>query len=276
LPPSSPSSRRCRPRECAARVIALRQLTKRYGATVVVDALSLDVGRGELVVLLGASGSGKTTTLKMINRLVEPSAGAVLIDGEDVATIPAPELRRRIGYAFQQIGLFPHMTVAENVGITPTLLGWDRRRIAARVDALLELVELEPARFRDRRPAELSGGQQQRVGVARALAAEPAVLLLDEPFGALDPLTRDRLQQSLVAIRARLEVTIVFVTHDMVEALLLGDRIAVMRDGRLLQVGTPTELLRRPADPYVAELMETPLRHGKKVEALAGGDAATR
>ena len=250
-------------------MIELQQLTKRYGDVLVVDRLSLTVARGELLVLLGGSGSGKTTTLKMINRLIEPSAGRVRIDGEDVATVPAATLRRRIGYAFQQVGLFPHLSVAENVGVTPALLGWDPARIAARVDTLLELVELDPASFRARRPSELSGGQQQRVGVARALAAEPAVLLLDEPFGALDPLIRDRLQRSLVAIRARLAVTIVFVTHDMVEALLLGDRIAVVRDGRLVQVGTPTELLRRPADDYVAQLMDTPLRHGAAVAALA-------
>jgi osmoprotectant transport system ATP-binding protein len=251
-------------------VIELQHLTKRYGDLIVVDRLSVQVERGELLVLLGGSGSGKTTTLKMINRLVEPSAGRVLIDGQEVAAVPPAELRRRIGYAFQQVGLFPHMSIAENVGITPALLGWERARIEERVDALLELVELDPRTYRDRRPSELSGGQQQRVGVARALAAEPAVLLLDEPFGALDPLTRDRLQQSLAAVRARLAVTIVFVTHDMVEALLLGDRIAVLRDGRLLQLGTPTELLRRPADDYVAQLMETPLRHGRAVAALAG------
>ncbi len=250
-------------------MIALEQLTKRYGGNAVVDRLSLEVRRGELLVLLGGSGSGKTTTLKMINRLVEPSAGRVVIDGEDVTTVPPAALRRRIGYAFQQVGLFPHMSVAENVGITPALLGWDAGRIAARVDDLLGLVELDPATFRDRRPAELSGGQQQRVGVARALAAEPAVLLLDEPFGALDPLTRDRLQQSLAAIRSKIGVTIVFVTHDMVEALLLGDRIAVLREGRLVQLGTPTDLLRSLADAYVAELMETPPRHRRVVEALA-------
>jgi osmoprotectant transport system ATP-binding protein len=251
-------------------VIVLEQLTKRYGDAVVVDRLSLQVARGELLVLLGGSGSGKTTTLKMINRLVEPSLGRVLIDGMDVTAVEPAALRRRIGYAFQQVGLFPHMTVAENVSITPALLGWEVARAAARVDTLLELVELDPATFRDRRPAELSGGQQQRVGVARALAAEPAVLLLDEPFGALDPLTRDRLQQSIISIRTKIGVTIVFVTHDMVEALLLGDRIAVLRDGRLVQLGTPAELLRRPADPYVAQLMETPLRYGRIVDALAG------
>jgi len=250
-------------------VIALERLTKRYGDTVVVDRLSLEVARGELLVLLGGSGSGKTTTLKMINRLVESSAGRVVIDGEDVTTVEPAALRRRIGYAFQQVGLFPHMTVAENVGVTPALLGWDAARVAARVDELLALVELDPATFRDRRPAELSGGQQQRVGVARALAAEPAVLLLDEPFGALDPLTRDRLQQSLAKIRRALGLTVVFVTHDMVEALVLGDRIAILRTGRLVQLGTPAELLRRPADAYVAELMETPRRQQRVVEALS-------
>ncbi len=252
-------------------MIDLRQLTKRYGDRVAVDGVSLTVARGELLVLLGGSGSGKTTTLKMINRLIEPSGGQVLIDGSDVATLPPHELRRHVGYAFQQVGLFPHLTIAQNVGITLRLLGWNPERIRRRVDELLALVELESAIFRDRYPAQLSGGQQQRVGVARALAGEPAVLLLDEPFGALDPLTRDRLQQSLRAIRARLAVTIVFVTHDMVEALLLGDRIAVLRDGRLLQLGTPAELLRAPADDYVAQLMDTPLRHGRAVEALARG-----
>jgi len=253
-------------------VIELRQLTKRYGDRTVVDGVTLTVGRGELLVLLGGSGSGKTTTLKMINRLVEPSDGRVLIDGTDVAAQPAHELRRRVGYAFQQIGLFPHLTVGQNVGITLRLLGWNPARTRRRVDELLALVELDPEVYRERRPAELSGGQQQRVGVARALAAEPAVLLFDEPFGALDPLTRDRLQRSLRTIRDRLALTIVFVTHDMVEALLLGDRIAVMRDGRLLQLGTPAELLRAPACDYVAQLMETPLRHGRAVEALARGE----
>jgi osmoprotectant transport system ATP-binding protein len=252
-------------------VIELRALTKRYDDTVVVDRLSLTVARGELLVLLGGSGSGKTTTLKMINRLVEPTSGTVAIDGDDVTAVPAHVLRRRIGYAFQQVGLFPHLTIAENVGITPRLLGWEPSRIAARVDELLALVELDPAAFRARHPGALSGGQQQRVGVARALAAEPAVMLLDEPFGALDPLTRDRLQQSLRAIRTRVAVTTVFVTHDMVEALLLGDRIAVLRDGRLVQLGTPADLLTSPADEYVAQLMETPRRHGRVLEALERG-----
>ena len=243
-------------------------LTKRYGDVVAVDDLSLQVNDGELLVLLGGSGSGKTTTLKMVNRLIEPSAGRITIDGEDTASVDAHALRRRIGYVFQRIGLFPHLTVAENVAVTLTLLGWDAGRVRRRVDELLDLVELPPALVRDRRPAELSGGQQQRVGVARALAASPRVMLLDEPFGALDPLTRDRLQQSFLAIRRRLALTAMFVTHDMVEALLVGDRIAVMNQGRLVQVGTPRELLRAPADEYVRRLMETPTRQARVVEAL--------
>ncbi len=242
-------------------------LTKRYGDAVVVDDFNLSVRAGELVVLLGGSGSGKTTTLKMINRLIEPTAGMVRLDGVDTADFPPHELRRRIGYVFQRIGLFPHMTVGENVAVTPTLLDWSPARIATRVDELLELVELDPA-FRDRRPSELSGGQQQRVGVARALAAEPRVMLLDEPFGALDPVTRERLQQSFLRIRRSLALTTVFVTHDMTEALTLADRIAVMHDGRLLQLGTPHELLTRPADDYVDRLMSTPRRQAAAVEAL--------
>jgi osmoprotectant transport system ATP-binding protein len=243
-------------------------LTKRYANVVAVDDLSLHVSEGELLVLLGGSGSGKTTTLKMVNRLIEPSAGRVTIDGQDTGALDAHELRRRVGYVFQRIGLFPHMTVAENVAVTLTLLGWDRMRIRNRVHELLELVELAPSVVRDRWPAELSGGQQQRVGVARALAASPLVMLLDEPFGALDPLTRDRLQQSFLRIRRQLKLTAIFVTHDMVEALLMGDRIAVMNEGRLIQVGTPRELLRFPADEYVRQLMETPTRQARVVETL--------
>ena len=249
-------------------MIELDALTKRYGDNVVVDALTLRIERGELLVLLGGSGCGKTTTLKMINRLVEPTGGRVRIDGEDVARVPPYQLRRRIGYCFQQVGLFPHLTVGENVGITPTLLGRSPDAVARRVDELLALVDLDPAAFRDRWPRDLSGGQQQRVGVARALAAEPKNVLMDEPFGALDPLTRDRLQESFRAIQRRLGVTVVFVTHDMVEALLLGDRIAVMRAGRLVQLGTPRELLTHPADDYVAQLMGTPARQTRALDAL--------
>jgi len=243
-------------------------LTKRYGQAVAVDGLSLRVDAGELLVLLGGSGSGKTTTLKMVNRLIEPTAGQVLVDGQDVRNVAPHDLRRRIGYVFQRIGLFPQMTVGENVGITLTLLGWDAGRINQRVDEVLELVELAPGLVRNRRPAELSGGQQQRVGVARALAASPRVMLLDEPFGALDPLTRDRLQQSFLDIRRRLNLTAIFVTHDMAEALLLGDRIAVMHEGRLVQIGTPQELVRAPADEYVRQLMDTPMRQARLVSAL--------
>ena len=245
-------------------------LTKRYGDVVVVRDVSLRVRAGELVVLLGGSGSGKTTILKMINRLIEPTAGSVRLDGVDTADLPPHELRRRIGYVFQRIGLFPHLTVGENVAVTPGLLGWPPERIAARVDELLGLVELDPA-LRDRRPSELSGGQQQRVGVARALAAEPRVMLLDEPFGALDPVTRERLQQSFLHIRETLSLTTVFVTHDMTEALTLADRIAVLHEGRLLQLGTPRDLLTRPADAYVDRLMSTPRRQAAAVDALIAG-----
>ena len=253
-------------------MIQLDRLTKRYGEDTVVSDLTLTVTTGELLVVLGGSGSGKTTTLKMINRLVEPTAGSVKLDGTDTSTMIPFELRRRIGYVFQEIGLFPHMTVAENVAITPSLLEWSDARIRARVDELLELVELEPKAIRDRRPDELSGGQQQRVGVARALAAGPTVMLLDEPFGALDPLTRERLQLSFLRIRKDIGLTAVFVTHDMVEALMLGDRIAVMNDGRLIQIGSPHELLSRPADEYVRQLMSAPRRQAAVVDALMGGN----
>lgn len=248
-------------------MIELRGVTKRFGEVEAVSALSLTVAAGELLVLLGGSGSGKTTTLKMVNRLIEPSSGQILLDDEDTATIEPHALRRRIGYVFQRIGLFPHMTVEENIAVTPSLLGWEPERIQERVGELLSLVELEED-MRDRRVAELSGGQQQRVGVARALAAKPRLMLLDEPFGALDPITRERLQQSFVRIRKELGLTAIFVTHDMLEALLLGDRIAVMHDGKLAQVGTPQELMRRPATEYVEQLMSTPKRQADAVESL--------
>jgi len=249
-------------------MIELEGVTKRYGASTVVDGVSLRVEAGELLVLLGSSGSGKTTTLQMVNRLTEPSEGRILVDGEDVTAVPAHALRRRIGYVFQRLGLFPHMTVEENIAVTPTLLGWDPARIRDRVETLLHLVELAPEAFRHRRPNELSGGQAQRVAVARALAAEPRVMLLDEPFGALDPLTRDRLQRSFTRIRRELGLTAIFVTHDVVEALLLADRIAVMRGGKILQMGTGADLLQRPADDYIAQLMSGPRRQAAAVEAL--------
>jgi len=239
-------------------------LGRRYGDVVAVDGVSFQVATGELVALVGGSGSGKTTTLKMINRLVEPDAGRVTIDGQDTASLESHVLRRSIGYAFQGVGLFPHLTVAENVAVPLRLADWSRERIHARVDELLALLELDGsllARF----PAALSGGQQQRVGVARALAASPRVILLDEPFGALDPLTRDRLQGSFDALRRRLGLTAVFVTHDVAEALVLADRIGVMRAGRLIQLGTPAEMARQPADEDVARLLDTPRRQARVV-----------
>lgn len=255
-------------------MIELRELTRVYAGVPVVREVSLSIAQGELLVLVGASGCGKTTTLKMINRLVEPTSGTVLIDGEDAAALPGFELRRRIGYGFQQVGLFPHLTVGENVAITPRLCGWPAEEIPARIDALLELVRLDPAAVRDRDPATLSGGQQQRVGLARALAARPRVLLLDEPFGALDPATRDHLQQELLRIRSELGLTIVFVTHDMAEALLLGDRIAILAEGRLVRVGTPRELLSDSGDGLVATLMATPRRQLDRIEELLGRGTA--
>ncbi len=251
-------------------MISLREVSKVWpGGVCAVDRLSLEIDSGEIVVLLGSSGCGKTTTLKLINRLVEPSAGRILIEGRDVADQDPVGLRRRIGYVFQGIGLFPHRSVAANVGAIPSLLGWRAARIEARVDELLELVGLDPASYRNRRPHELSGGQQQRVGVARALAAEASILLMDEPFGALDPLTRDALQQELLAMRRRLGLTILLVTHDVSEALLLADRVAVLAAGRILQLGTPAELFASPATPEVTRLLETSRRQADRLHAMA-------
>ncbi|MEQ9077354.1 MAG: ABC transporter ATP-binding protein [Sandaracinaceae bacterium] len=240
--------------------IELDALTVRFGDVVAVHDLTLSVREGELLMLLGGSGSGKTTTLECINALVTPSAGEVRLRGEDVRSLEPHVLRRRVGYCFQAIGLFPHMTVAENVGVTPRLLGWPEERVRARVEDLLARVALPYADYAHRLPDALSGGQRQRVGVARALAAEPEVVLFDEPFGALDPITREQLQSELLALKDALGLTCVFVTHDVLEALTLGDRIAVLREGALLQVGTPRELAEAPADPYVTALLEAPRR----------------
>lgn len=251
-------------------MIELERVTKQYGAQCVVDCISLRVEPGELLVLLGGSGSGKTTTCKMINRLIEPTSGIIRVSGEDVKDQQGHVLRRRIGYVFQRLGLFPHLSVAENIGITPRLLGWESARISARVKTLLELVELDPALMMHRLPSELSGGQAQRVAVARALAAEPPVLLLDEPFGALDPPTRERLQASFHRIRRALGLTAVFVTHDVTEAMALADRVAVLKEGRLLQWGTFRELATSPAHPYVEELVSAPRRQASLVRSLLG------
>ncbi len=252
-------------------MIVLQGICKSYdgGSQFSVRDVSLRVPAGHLLVLLGGSGSGKTTTLKMINRLIEPTAGRIEIDGRDVRTVDPTLLRRDIGYVFQGIGLFPHMTVAENVAVVPRLLGWPAGRIAVRVDELLDLVHLPSAQYRSRRPDQLSGGQQQRVGFARALAAGPRVMLLDEPFGALDPVTRDELRGEFQQIRRQLGLTAVMVTHDMTEALLSADLIAVMNAGRLLRVGTPRELLTNPGDEFVAAVMAGPRRQADQLEALS-------
>ncbi len=236
-------------------VVELEHLTKRYGPSSTppaVNNLSLTIPAGEICVLVGPSGCGKTTTMKMINRLVEPTGGRVLIDGEDVAGLPAVELRRRIGYVIQQVGLFPHLTVADNTAVVPTLLRWPAPRIRARVDELLDLVGLEPAAYRDRYPAELSGGERQRIGVARALAADPPVMLMDEPFGAVDPIRRDRLQNEFLRLQARVRKTIVFVTHDVDEAIKMADQIAILQVGGVLaQYDTPEAILAQPASEFV-------------------------
>ena len=249
-------------------MIELQNLSKRYGDGLAVDDVCLSVQRGEMLVLVGGSGSGKTTTLKMVNRLIEPSAGEVRLNGRNVLQQPAWALRRSVGYCFQGVGLFPHLTVAENIGITPSLLGWPQARIRTRVDALLDLMALPAAAYRERMPAQLSGGQQQRIGVARAMAAQPDVVLFDEPFGALDPLTRDHLQAVLSTIRRQEALTGIFVTHDMVEAFLLGDRIAVMQGGRIIQVGTPHTLITAPINAYVEKLVTTPMRQSERIHDL--------
>jgi len=255
-------------------MIEIESLTKSYGTTAVVDRVSLSVERGSMTVIVGTSGSGKSTLLRMVNRLVEPSAGRVLIDGRDAAATPAHLLRRHIGYAIQSHGLFPHRTVAENIATVPQLLGWDAARVRGRVEELLRIFQLEPAEYAGKFPHELSGGQQQRVGVARALAAEPAVLLMDEPFGALDPIIRGKAQEDLRAIQRRFGTTVVLVTHDMDEAFRLADRIAVMSHGRLLQYDRPAVLLTRPADPFVARLTGTSDRSLKLLSLVTAGEAA--
>ncbi|MES2959994.1 MAG: ABC transporter ATP-binding protein [Pseudomonadota bacterium] len=236
-------------------MIELRRVSKSFGAARAVDDLSLLIERGELLALIGASGSGKSTLLKMINRLVEHDSGMILFQGEQVRSFRPEDIRRRMGYAIQSIGLFPHWRVARNIATVPELLGWPAPRIAARVDELLALLGLDPALYRDRYPHQLSGGQQQRVGVARALAADPEVLLMDEPFGALDPLTRQSLQLELARIHRASGKTIVLVTHDIDEALRLATRIVLLDRGRVVQDGSPAQLLAQPASDFVSDFI---------------------
>jgi osmoprotectant transport system ATP-binding protein len=247
--------------------IAFEDVSKRFGdGAPALERVFLTVPQGQFLAVVGASGSGKTTLLRLINRLLEPSTGTLRVGGADVQSLDPTALRRRIGYVFQEVGLFPHMTVAENIGITPRLLGWDEARVAARVDELLELVRLEPD-YRRRFPNQLSGGQQQRVGVARALAAQPDIVLMDEPFAALDPVTRDALGQDYRRLHDDLGLTTVMITHDMQEALSFADRIAVLRAGAVVADGTPAAVLAHD-DASVRELMQTPRRIAERVSAL--------
>ncbi len=240
--------------DASGAVVAFDHVTKRYPGTdaPAVDDLSLTVPAGEICVLVGPSGCGKTTSMKMVNRLIEPTSGHITIDGQDVTSLPAVELRRRIGYVIQQVGLFPHLTIGENVGVVPHLLRWSRDRSRERTEELLELVGLPPTEYRDRYPNELSGGERQRVGVARALAADPPVMLMDEPFGAVDPIRRERLQNEFLRLQQRVRKTIIFVTHDVDEAIKMGDRIAILqRGGILAQYDTPAAVLANPASEFV-------------------------
>ncbi|WP_409271608.1 osmoprotectant update ABC transporter ATP-binding subunit OpuFA [Neobacillus sp. SCS-31] len=237
-------------------MIRFEQVSKEYtNGTYAVNALDLEIKKGEIFVLIGPSGSGKTTTLKMINRLISLTKGTVWINGKKISDYDINELRWNIGYVLQQIALFPHMSIAENIAVVPELLHWDKQRIANRVDELLTLVGLNPVSYRNRKPSELSGGQQQRIGVIRALAGDPEILLMDEPFSALDPFSREKLQDDLLNIQREIKKTIVFVTHDMREALKLGDRICVMKEGEIVQIGTPNELLTNPVNDFVREFV---------------------
>jgi len=257
-------------------LIAFKHVSKSFdgGRIHAVDDVSLEVAEGEFLAIVGSSGSGKTTLMRLANRLIAPDAGHIAIAGEDVAQVDPITLRRRIGYVFQSGGLFPHMSIKDNIGITPRLLGTPAKEIAGRVDELLDLVRLDRKQHRDRFPHELSGGERQRVGVARALAAKPRIVLMDEPFGALDPLTRDALGDDYRALHRKLKLTTIMITHDMTEAILLADRIAVMRSGKLVAEGTPAQLS-ESNDPYVGELLGTPRRQAERLQILLPKDGAT-
>jgi osmoprotectant transport system ATP-binding protein len=256
--------------------VELRGVSKRYpGGALALDDLSLEVPAGAICALVGPSGGGKTTALKTVNRLVEPTSGQVLIDGTNALKEDPVALRRRIGYVIQQVGLFPHRTIAENVATVPELVGWERARVNARVTELLELVGLDPADYGPRYPAQLSGGERQRVGVARALAAEPPVMLMDEPFGAVDPIVRERLQDEFPRIHKRLGMTVLFVTHDIDEAIKMGDVVAVLKAGRLVQYARPADLLARPASDFVREFVGVE-RSLRRLELLAESGAVDR
>jgi len=261
--------------------IRLDQLTKRYPGTArpAVDAITMDMPAGEIIVLVGPSGCGKTTTMRMINRMIEPTSGTITIGGENAADLDDVTLRRKIGYVIQQIGLIPHLTIAQNVGIVPKMLKWKKERISERVDEMLTVVGLDPAEYRKRYPRQLSGGQQQRVGVARALAADPPIMLMDEPFGAVDPITRASLQDEFLSLQDQIRKTIVFVTHDFDEGLKLGDRIAVLREGsEIAQYDTPENILANPADEFVegfiGEGAALKRLHFERVDSLDLGDAS--
>jgi len=255
-------------------MIELTDVSKSYdhAKSNAVDNISLKIERGEFLVLVGESGCGKTTTLKMINRLIEPTSGRIEIDGEDIRSRDPVELRRGIGYVFQEIGLFPHMDIAKNIGTVPDLMKWPKEKISSRVNELLELIGLEPSQFARLKPHQLSGGQRQRIGVARALAAGSRIMLMDEPFGALDPITRGELLDQFIKIQKKLQLTVVMVTHDMMEALVAGDRIAVMKDGRIIESGTPAELLNNAREAYTVSLLKIPKEQTERLREIGRGE----
>ncbi|MDF9558228.1 ABC transporter ATP-binding protein [Bacillus tropicus] len=261
-------------------MIQFNQVSKSYeDGTKAVDSLHLEIKKGEFFVLIGPSGCGKTTTMKMINRLIETTEGSILIDGKDIQQYNINELRWDIGYVLQQIALFPHMTIAENIAVVPEMRKWTKKEINVRVDDLLQMVGLDPDVYRDRMPDELSGGQKQRVGVVRALAANPKIVLMDEPFSALDPLSREQLQKDIVQLQKKIQKTIVFVTHDMQEALSLGDRICVMKEGKVVQLDTPEGIIHNPKNEFVEEFIGNrgrPWYEGKSIEDVLPLDESMR